>query len=173
LLPIWLFSGIFVAHLLPNIEICCPIIYFKQKGEIMPHIAPCCTISPHNAPFMSSNLYLPKTCQQCGNLFTARTTVTKYCSSNCSKKGYKAGKRQLKIEASLQETRVQQLTQQVAATSTDSVSNKDFLSITDLSKLIGVSRWTIQRMIKRGQLKAVPFGRKQIIARHQIENLFN
>tara|TARA_R110002124_G_scaffold276612_1_gene447490 strand:- start:275 stop:697 length:423 start_codon:yes stop_codon:yes gene_type:complete len=140
---------------------------------MMHHNAPRCTTSLHNAPFMSSNLYIPKTCQQCGNLFTARTTVTKYCGDNCAKKAYKARKRQQKIEVSLQETKEQRVMQQVATTSSDSLSNKDFLSITDASKLMGVSRWTIQRMIKRGQLKAVPFGRKHIVARHQIENLFN
>merc|ERR1712108_105140 len=100
---------------------------------------------------LSSNLYIPKTCQQCGNLFTARTTVTKYCGDNCAKKAYKARKRQQKIDASLQETKGQQVMQQVATTSSDSLSNKDFLSVTDASKLMGVSRWTIQRMIKRGQ----------------------
>ena len=122
---------------------------------------------------MSSNLYIPKTCLQCGNLFTARTTVTKYCGDNCAKRAYKARKRQHKIEESLKETKEQQVLQKVATISSDSLSNKDFLSITDASKLIGVSRWTIQRMIKRGQLKAVPFGRKHIVARQQIENLFN
>jgi excisionase family DNA binding protein len=126
-----------------------------------------------NAPFMSSNIYIPKNCQHCGNLFTARTTVTKYCGDTCAKRAYKARMRKQKIEGSLQETKEKQVLQQVATTSTDSLSNKDFLSITDASKLIGVSRWSIQRMIKRGQLKAVPFGRKHIVARKQIENLFN
>jgi len=45
--------------------------------------------------------------------------------------------------------------------------------VTEASQLIGVSRWTIQRMIQQGRLKAVPFGRKRIVARWQIENLFN
>ncbi|RFN60531.1 DNA-binding protein [Marixanthomonas ophiurae] len=122
---------------------------------------------------MSSNLYIPKTCQHCGNLFTARTTVTKYCGDSCAKKAYKARKRKEKVDAALQETKANQEAQDSITVSADSLSNKDFLSITDASKLIGVSRWAIQRMIKRGQLKAVPFGRKHIVARHQIENLFN
>lgn len=160
-------------YLLPDIGVCCPILRFRKQGEMMHHIAPHCTITLHNAPFMSSNLYIPKTCQHCGNLFTARTTVTKYCGDSCAKKAYKARKRQEKVEAALQETKASQEVRHTTKTSTDSLSNKDFLSITDASKLIGVSRWTIQRMIKRGQLKAVPFGRKHIVARHQIENLFN
>jgi excisionase family DNA binding protein len=96
-----------------------------------------------------------------------------YCGNNCAKRAYKARKRQQKIEESLKETREQHATSGKEAVATKSLSDKDFLSVTDASKLIGVSRWTIQRMIKRGQLKAVPFGRKHIVARRQIENLFN
>ena len=47
---------------------------------------------------MSSNIYLLKNCQQCNKTFTARTTVTKYCSSSCSKKAWKLRKRTEKIE---------------------------------------------------------------------------
>ncbi|MBB6680055.1 helix-turn-helix domain-containing protein [Aequorivita sp. 609] len=122
---------------------------------------------------MSTNLHIPKNCQYCGNLFTARTTTTRYCSHKCNSRHYKQIKREEKVMSALQETTKQQTKQQSTSLPTKTLSNKDFLSITDASKLIGVSRWTIQRMIKRGQLKAVPFGRKHILARHQIENLFN
>lgn len=123
---------------------------------------------------MSTNLHIPKTCEYCGNLFTARTTVTRYCSHKCNSRHYKQIKREEKVKQALRETHNQATTTpQVVETSTINVANKDFLSVTEASQLIGVSRWTIQRMIKRGQLKAVPFGRKHIVARYQIENLFN
>lgn len=123
---------------------------------------------------MSTNLHIPKTCEYCGNLFTARTTVTRYCSHKCNSRHYKKIKREEKVKQALRETHKQQTTTpQAVETSTINVANKDFLSVTEASQLIGVSRWTIQRMIKRGQLKAVPFGRKHIVARYQIENLFN
>ncbi len=141
-----------------------------NKGEMMHHIAPRCTISLHNAPFMSSNLYIPKKCQHCGNAFVARTTVTKYCGDKCAKYAYKARKRTEKVQTTLKE----EMQPEVAIPTTAiAVNQKDFLSITEAAQLIGVSRWTIQRMIKRGQLKAVPFGRKHIVARYQIESLFN
>uniref|UniRef100_UPI0028B10B01 hypothetical protein n=1 Tax=Sphingobacterium multivorum TaxID=28454 RepID=UPI0028B10B01 len=38
---------------------------------------------------MSSNIKIKKICQQCGQEFIARTTVTKYCGDNCAKKAYK------------------------------------------------------------------------------------
>ncbi len=138
----------------------------------MHHIAPRCTITLHKAPFMSSNLYIPKTCKHCGNAFTARTTVTQYCGNSCAKKAYKARKRKEKIQSTLNAD-MKQKNEVVEVQNPNAVNNKDFLSVTEASQLIGVSRWTIQRMIQQGRLKAVPFGRKRIVARWQIENLFN
>ncbi|MGG5486538.1 helix-turn-helix domain-containing protein [Gaetbulibacter sp. PBL-D1] len=139
---------------------------------MMHHIAPRCTITLHKAPFMSSNLYIPKTCKHCGNAFTARTTVTQYCGNSCAKKAYKVRKRKEKIQSTLNAD-MKQKNEVVEVQNTNAVNNKDFLSVTEASQLIGVSRWTIQRMIQQGRLKAVPFGRKRIVARWQIENLFN
>lgn len=122
---------------------------------------------------MSSNIQIPKTCEYCGKAFIARTTVTKCCSDNCSKRAYKARKRQDKIQSTI-EGEIQKNKSNPSENNSPAISlnSKDFLSITDASQLIGVSRWTIQRMIKRGELKAVQFGRKHIIKRSQIENLF-
>lgn len=139
---------------------------------MMHHIAPRCTITLHKAPLMSSNLYIPKTCKHCGNAFTARTTVTQYCGNSCAKKAYKARKRKEKIQSTLNAD-MKQKNEVVEVQNPNAVNNKDFLSVTEASQLIGVSRWTIQRMIQQGRLKAVPFGRKRIVARWQIENLFN
>jgi len=123
---------------------------------------------------MSSKIQIPKTCEYCGKAFIARTTVTKCCSDNCSKRAYKARKRQEKIQASLeQDLNKSNVVQKEPVATPTSLNSKDFLSITEASQLIGVSRWTIQRMVKRGQLKSVKFGRKHIVKRSQIENLFN
>jgi len=122
---------------------------------------------------MSTNLHIPKTCEYCGNLFTARTTVTRYCSHQCNSRHYKQVKREKKVKQALEETNLQTSLPHPENNKTQRLADKDFLSVTDVSKLIGVSRWTIQRMIKRGQLKAVPFGRKHIISKKQVENLFN
>lgn len=122
---------------------------------------------------MSSNIQIPKVCQHCGHSFVARTTVTKYCGDTCAKKAYKKRKRDEKIKAALVETQneIQGLqTSQSAQTST--LHSKEFLSVQEVANLIGVSRWTIQRMIQRQQLKAAKFGRRTIIARTEIDNLF-
>ena len=121
---------------------------------------------------MSSNIYLLTNCLQCNKTFTARTTVTKYCSGTCRKKVWKSKKRGEKIKTAIAITASQNLNKQ-NNTNTFINTNKDYLSITEASQLIGVSRWTIQRMIKNGRLKAVPFGRKKILLKKHIENLFN
>lgn len=117
---------------------------------------------------MSSNIRLEKTCIQCGNVFTAKTTVTQYCSDNCAKKAYKQRKRASKIDAAIQEER-----QKVQPHSSIPVTQKDFLSIDETCQLIGASRWTIYRLIDKGQLIAKKIGSRTIISRKAIDNLFN
>ncbi|HEY4937191.1 MAG TPA: hypothetical protein VII44_11450, partial [Puia sp.] len=53
---------------------------------------------------MSSNIRLKKVCQHCGNLFTAKTTVTKFCSDDCAKRNYKKRKREEGIQVSNEAT---------------------------------------------------------------------
>lgn len=99
--------------------------------------------------------------------------MTKFCSTPCAQKAYKKRKRDEKIKAALQETQndIQGLqTSQSIQTST--LHSKEFLSVQEVANLIGASRWTIQRMIQRKQLKAAKFGRRTIIARTEIDNLF-
>jgi len=43
--------------------------------------------------------------------------------------------------------------------------DKEFLSVQEAAILLGASRWTIQRMINRNELKASKIGRRTIIKR--------
>jgi len=56
---------------------------------------------------------------------------------------------------------------------TQDILTKQYLSVQEAANLLGASRWTIQRMIKRDQLKSAKLGRRTIIARSEIDNLFN
>lgn len=114
---------------------------------------------------MSSKIRVKRKCQFCKNIFIARTTVTKYCSDTCSKKAYKKRKRDEKIQkAEIEE---------IQRTFDPNLGAKLFLNIAETTELLGVSRWTIQRMIKRGELKAKKFGRRVIIARKDIDKMFS
>lgn len=114
---------------------------------------------------MSSKIRIKKTCQFCKTVFIARTTVTKYCGDSCSKKAYKKRKRDEKI--------LKAETEEIQRTFDPNLGAKLFLNITETTQLLGVSRWTIQRMIKRGELKAKKLGRRVIIARKDIDKMFS
>ena len=99
----------------------------------------------------------------CGEIFIAKTTVTKYCSDNCAKRAYKKRKRQEKLQT---------VDNSPLPVPSNSIQSKDFLSIQDACKLLGTSRWTIYRMIDRKQLIAAKLGRRTIIRRTEIDKLF-
>ena len=117
---------------------------------------------------MSSNLQIPKVCQNCGNSFVARTTVTKYCGDACAKRAYKKRKRDEKVKAALEETKnTLQGVQTLQTPQSSTLHSKQYLSVQEAANLIGTSRWTIQRMIQQEQLKAAKLGRRTIIAKQK------
>ncbi len=119
---------------------------------------------------MSSNLHIPKTCQYCGKAFIAQKTITKYCCLKCAQKDYKRRKREEKIQSSLVDS--QQFIQKGQSQNEHSIASKEFLSIKEASELLGASRWTIQRLIKKQIINAAKFGRRTIIMRYEIDKLF-
>lgn len=52
------------------------------------------------------------------------------------------------------------------------LKNKEFLSVQEAAELLGASRWTIQRLVQRNVLNAAKLGRRTIIQRSEIDNLF-
>jgi len=53
-----------------------------------------------------------------------------------------------------------------------SLKTKEFLSIQEAADLLGASRWTIQRLVQRNVLNAAKLGRRTILRRSEIDNLF-
>ncbi len=114
---------------------------------------------------MSSNIRIEKSCQFCGNHFTAKTTVTQFCSDDCAKKAYKKRKRDQKIEVAVHK-------KAAAKTFNPVVLQKEFLTIDEICQLINASRWTIYRLIDNGKLQAGKVGRSTRIPRTAINELF-
>lgn len=137
----------------------------NKEGEMLLHVAIVCNIQLQRATNMSSNIRLEKTCQFCDAKFTAKTTVTQFCSDNCAKRAYKKRKRDEKIETAVQ-------TETAKAAYNPIVNLKEFLSIDETCQLTGASRWTIYRMIDKGSLKVGKLGSRTIIRRQEIDNLF-
>jgi len=103
---------------------------------------------------MSSNMAIPKTCTYCGKAFIGKTTLTRYCGLTCNYRHYKQKVKEAKIQNSLvQQMQTVQSLQTLQFANSKSLTSKNFLSVQDAAELIGVSRWTISRMIKRGELQ--------------------
>lgn len=79
---------------------------------------------------------------------------------------YKQRTRNEKIELSNNETSA------VVSIPIAKIEAKEFLSVSDAAKLLGVSRWTVRRAIKEKRLKAVNFGTRVVIRRAEIERMF-
>lgn len=117
---------------------------------------------------MSSNIRIQRICEYCKNDFIAKTTVTKYCSSTCSKRSYKARKRAEKIHQSITETK------QIKNQPIEELKGREFLTVTQVSKLIGCSRQNIYKLINSNKLKATNIlEKKTIIKRSDLDKLFD
>lgn len=114
---------------------------------------------------MSSNIRIEKKCFFCGTTFIARTTVTKHCSNSCAKKAYKARKRKEKIDTVTLRIKEEDYS--------PTIKEKEYLSIKESSLLLGVSRWTIYRLIQKKLLNAKKIGRRVIIKKIDIEKLMS
>ena len=112
---------------------------------------------------MSSRIEIQKRCKWCGNLFTAHKTTTEYCSHRCANLAYKDRIRKQRIESYNQE-----IGKSIKLPSTP---DKEYLTPTEVSILLGVGRTSIYRYIKIGKIKVIRFNRKTLIRRTDIENM--
>lgn len=116
---------------------------------------------------MSSNIRVQRICKHCGKEFTARTTVTKYCSDLCAKRNYKVRQRDAKVDVSNKETLL------FSTGHVEELNAKAFLTVRDVAKLINCSLRTTYRLIKQGNIQAVNIAeRKTLIRRADIDKLF-
>ncbi len=115
---------------------------------------------------MSSKIKISRICKYCKNEFTARTTKTNYCSLKCSSRAFKARARELKIEQSNQETKA------LKKTNFEVAKARDFISVSQASDLLGISKRTIYRIISRGELNSAKFGTRTVIRKSDLDNFF-
>jgi predicted DNA-binding transcriptional regulator AlpA len=116
---------------------------------------------------MSSNIKIQRICQHCGNEFTARTTVTRFCSMKCTKAFNRQKQRAGKVEQSNKET------QRIKSQPIEELKAKEFLSVTQVSKLIGCSRQNVYNLINTGKLNATNILlKKTIVKRSDLDKLF-
>lgn len=117
---------------------------------------------------MPTKINVQRICQFCSKEFTAQTTKTKFCCNNCAKRAHKERKRTEKIQASNIET------EQLRNKHLQELKAKEFLTVTEVSKLLNCSRQNIYKMINSGKLKAKNIlQKKTIVRRLDIDKLIN
>lgn len=116
---------------------------------------------------MSSNIQVQRICQHCGNEFTARTTVTQYCTDTCSKRAYKARLKVSKIESSNKET------QRIKSKPIEELKAKEFLTVRDIATLLNCSVRSVYYYIESGTIRATNLGQRITrVKRSELDKLF-
>ena len=116
---------------------------------------------------MSSNIELKRICQHCSSEFTARTTVTRFCSHRCASAAHKEKIRAAKVERSNKET------QQIINRPTEELRAKEFLTVREAARLLNCSVRSAYYYIESGTIKAVNLGQRVTrIKRSEIDKLF-
>jgi predicted site-specific integrase-resolvase len=116
---------------------------------------------------MSSNFTVNRLCEQCGNVFVAKTTVTRFCSKLCNKRHYKDKERTQKM------ARMDQAIKKVFEGKTGEVSDGGFLNVKNAAKLLRPSEKMVYHLINIGRLHAVNLSeRKTLVRRSDIDKIF-
>ena len=116
---------------------------------------------------MSSKIEVQRICQHCGNEFTARTTVTRFCSHRCASAAHKQKVRAGKVEQSNKQT------QQIKTQPIEELKAKEFLTVREVARLLNCSVRSAYYYIESGAIKAVNLGQRITrVKRSDIDKLF-
>lgn len=117
---------------------------------------------------MSSNFTVKRLCEQCGQVFEAKTTVTRFCSKLCNKRNGKQHLRQAKMAP------MDQAIKKALDKGKLDLKNVEFLSVKAAAALLGASDKIIYTLIASGRLNAINLSkRKTVVARKDVDALFS
>ena len=119
---------------------------------------------------MSSNIRLKKICFSCGQLFIAKTAVTKCCSDACAKALYKKRLRDQKLEAAQRANKddIASIVTNTTANSDDKKEEKELIDITALAALTGLSERTLFRLIKDPLFPKFKIGKRLLFKKEKV-----
>ncbi|MDQ6755324.1 MAG: helix-turn-helix domain-containing protein [Bacteroidota bacterium] len=119
---------------------------------------------------MSSNIRIKKICQHCDKVFTAKTTVTKFCSDVCAKANYKKRLKEQKIDMSRAATRSQLLTTGVILEEKDHSAkySKEIITLSELSAMTGLSKRTFYRLMKDKKFPRLKIGQRLLFNKVEV-----
>ena len=103
-------------------------------------------------------------CKACGKLFTAYTSVTKYCSQNCARRGNKAEKRKERLQ--LESAEIKERNRQ-------KLLLEENLSLTDAAVLLGISRPTLYKLLRDRNVELLRISKRTIrVRKADLSNLY-
>ena len=112
---------------------------------------------------MRTDVNYQKLCPNCGKPFTAKNGRTVYCCKGCANQ---ARKYEMRRNVLINERQL------ILEGKKEALRDKDFLSISEAAKLLGVSRPTIYKKIEQGQIKTIRVSARSVrIAREDLEAL--
>lgn len=113
-----------------------------------------------------------KQCEHCAEMFEAQKRTTRFCSHKCNSANYKLRKRQ-ELKKEVETETKQKLKPKVKAFDLAMIKEKEFLTVTEVSKLFGCSKKTVYRMIEANEINANNLSERLTrIRRKDIEQLF-
>ena len=119
----------------------------------------------------TSNFTILKQCEHCAEMFEAQKRTTRFCSHKCSSANYKLRKRQ-EVRKKVEAESIKRI--KVKAFDFAALKEKEFLTVSEVSRLFNCSKKTVYRMIEAKELNANNLSiRLTRIRRKDIEQLFN
>lgn len=119
-----------------------------------------------------ANFTILKQCEHCAEMFEAQKRTTRFCSHKCNSANYKLRKRQ-ELKKEVETETKQKLKPKVKAFDLAMIKEKEFLTVTEVSKLFGCSKKTVYRMIEANEINANNLSERLTrIRRKDIERLF-
>ena len=91
---------------------------------------------------MKAKYGIKKVCEYCNIEFEASKSTTRYCSHQCNSRALKDAKRNEVIQLTEKLTKQKKVDRLIKDT-----FNQEYLSVSDVATLMGVSRWTIYRYV--------------------------
>lgn len=114
-----------------------------------------------------TNVLLPKICEYCCKPFMAKTITTRFCSKECNNKCLKEKKKREEKEKKM--LSILEARKEVIA----DIQTRPYVSVAEASKLFGISKDTIRRMVRKGAIPGMNLGlRLTRVDREQIERMF-
>jgi excisionase family DNA binding protein len=120
---------------------------------------------------MSSNIKIVKICEYCNNEFIAKTTTTKCCSDNCSKRFYKLKIKNDKIaQADLKTEMKRKPKAFITEDEIKAIQAKENLTLIEAAILLNITPLTLRRWTLAGKMNSKKVGKKWMFNIKQIEN---